>query len=235
MQKNFIDILLSFIREGVVYAYLCYMVIYNNMPIADFIMYVTTIAGFTGIFNIVASNFAELYGLSMEMNDYRNFMEQPDVMEKAENPIPLPSPPYSFEFKNVSFKYPKSANYVIHNLNLYIPKGQKLAVVGHNGAGKSTFIKLLLRLYDVSGGEILCNGINNYCIKQAGLADKVNSLKYKADTCVQKFIDDEGISFSGGEEQKLMIARALYKNGGVMVLDEPTAALEDFLERDILL
>jgi ATP-binding cassette subfamily C protein len=272
-----LDILLSFIREGFVYAYLCYMVINNNMSIADFTMYVATIAGFRGLFETIVTNFADMHGLSMQINDYRIFMSRPDVMVKTENPVPIPLPPYSFEFRNVSFKYHKSENYIFNNLNLTIPKEQKLALVGHNGAGKSTLIKLLLRLYDVTEGEILCNGIDikkfdrdeyygvfsavfqevlplafsvadnigvndvgridkhrvDLCIQQIGLWDKINSLKYGADTCVQKIIDDEGIEFSGGEKQKLMIARALYKSGGVMVLDEPTAALDVLTERDI--
>lgn len=277
MLADWLAILLSLIREGFVYAYLCYNVIYNDMPLGDFTMYVATIAGFTGLFQTIATNFVNMRGLSMQINDYRTFMSRPDMMVKTENPVPLPLPPYSFEFKNVSFKYPRSENYIIKNLNLTIPKEQKLAIVGHNGAGKSTFIKLLLRLYDVTDGEITCNGINiksfdrdayyglfsavfqevlplafsaadnigvsdaegidrqrvELCISQTGLADKINSLKYGVDTCVQKFIDDEGIEFSGGEKQKLMIARALYKNGMVMVLDEPTAALDALAESDI--
>ena len=73
----------------------------------------------------------------------------------------------------------------------------------------------------------------NLCIQKAGLSDKISALKYGADTCVLKMIDDEGIEFSGGEKQKHMIARALYKNGPVMVLDEPTAALDPLAEREI--
>lgn len=268
---------LSFIREGIVYGYLSYMVMKNNMTIADFTMYAAAIAGFKGAFERVASNLADMHELSMQISDYRTFMSRPDEMEEAKEPVPIPAAPYEFEFKNVSFQYPGSNDYVFRELNLTIPKGQRLALVGHNGAGKSTFIKLLLRLYDVTEGEILCNGINikrfdrkqyyelfsavfqevlplafsaadnigvsdagqidrqlvDLCIQRAGLSDKVNSLKYGADTCVQKIIDDEGIEFSGGEKQKLMIARALYKNGDVMVLDEPTAALDALAERDI--
>lgn len=268
---------LSFIREGIVYGYLSYMVMKNNMTIADFTMYAAAIAGFKGAFERAASNLADMHELSMQISDYRTFMSRPDEMEEAKEPVPIPAAPYEFEFKNVSFQYPGSSDYVFRELNLTIPKGQRLALVGHNGAGKSTFIKLLLRLYDVTEGEILCNGINikrfdrkqyyelfsavfqevlplafsaadnigvsdagqidrqlvDLCIQRAGLSDKVNSLKYGADTCVQKIIDDEGIEFSGGEKQKLMIARALYKNGDVMVLDEPTAALDALAERDI--
>lgn len=277
MLGAWIDILLSFIREGMVYAYLVFMVVENNMTIADFTMYVATIAGFREAFEKTARQLADMHGLSMQISDYRVFMSQPDEMAEAEQPVPVPPGPYEFEFRNVSWKYPGSEHFVFCNLNLTVPKGQKLAIVGNNGAGKTTFVKLLLRLYDVTEGEILCNGINirqferrqyyeifsavfqevlplgfsvadnisvsdglqvdrqrvNLCIRKAGLWDKINALRYGADTCVLKIIDDEGIEFSGGEKQKLMIARALYKDGAVMVLDEPTAALDPLAEREI--
>ncbi|MDF2908925.1 MAG: transporter, ATP-binding protein, partial [Herbinix sp.] len=155
-----------------------------------------------------------------------------------------------------------------------IPMGQRLAIVGHNGAGKTTFVKLLCRLYDVTEGEILLNGINIKCynkeeylrlfsavfqevkilafsagenvaltekenidtdrlhqaLEQAGVADKIASLANGTNTSLLKFLDDEGVELSGGENQKISIARALYKDGPIMVLDEPTAALDALAE-----
>jgi len=277
MKTNLINIALTFIREGIVYIYLVYMVVFNDMSIANFVMYVSAVAGFAGAFNAVATNLADIKGFSFQITDYRNFMARENLHDQAEIQIPIPPAPYDFEFRNVFFKYPRSENYIIENFNLRIPAGQKIAIVGHNGAGKTTFIKLLLRLYDVTDGEILCNGINikkfnkeayyrlfstvfqeilplafsisdnisvseaqytdtrrvNKVLNQVGLESKVMSLKYGAETCVQKFIDDEGVDFSGGEQQKLMIARALYKNGSVMILDEPTAALDPLAEQEI--
>ena len=277
MFVSWVDIFLSVIREGIVYAYLVYMVAENRMTIADFTMYAAAIAGFKGAFERMVRHFADMNRLSMQISDYRNFVLWPDKMEEAQKPVPIPPGPYEFEFRNVSWKYPGSDRYMFRNLNLTVKKGQRLALVGQNGAGKSTFIKLLLRLYDVTEGEILCNGINirkfdrgeyyslfsavfqevlplafsvadnvgvsdagqidrqrvSLCLQRAGLSDKINALKYGADTCVLKIIDDEGIEFSGGEKQKLMIARALYKDGAVMVLDEPTAALDPLAEREI--
>jgi ATP-binding cassette subfamily C protein len=193
--------------------------------------------------------------------------------------VSIPLEPYDFEFKNVSFKYPNSDKYIYKNLNIKIQAGQKLAIVGHNGAGKTTFVKLLCRLYDVTDGEILLNGINikkfnkneyytlfstvfqdvknlafsvaenvalteekqlclekvQNALEQAGVYEKVSSLKKGMSTAMQKIMDDEGIEFSGGENQKVSIARALYKNGPIMVLDEPTAALDALAENEVYL
>lgn len=277
MWSTWVGIFLSFFREGIVYGYLAYLVFQNRMTIADFTMYAAAIGGFRWAFEKAAGHLADFHGLSMQIDDYRTFMDWPDAMEQAQNPVPIPPGPYEFQFRDVSWRYPGSSRYVFRHLNLEIGKGQRLALVGSNGAGKSTFVKLLLRLYDVTEGEILCNGIDirkfdrkqyyecfsavfqevlpigfsaadnvgvsdgeridrqrvDACIQRAGLGDKMRVLKYGADTCVLKAMDDEGIEFSGGEKQKLMIARAFYKDGAVMVLDEPTAALDPLAEQGI--
>lgn len=179
------------------------------------------------------------------------------------------------EFKNVSFKYPSSDNYSLKNVNLKINNGEHLAVVGRNGSGKTTFIKLMCRLYDVTEGEILINGINikDYtkdsivklysvvfqdfkifslplcdniaagdrydsnqlynCLEQSNVADRVNALPLKEKTYLYKDVDKAGVEISGGEAQKLALARALYKDSPVVILDEPTAALDPIAENEI--
>lgn len=179
------------------------------------------------------------------------------------------------EFKNVSFKYPSSDKYSLKNVNLKINNGEHLAVVGRNGSGKTTFIKLMCRLYDVTEGEILINGINikdytkdsivklysvvfqdfkifslplcdniaagdSYdsnqlynCLEQSNVADRVNALPLKEKTYLYKDVDKEGVEISGGEAQKLALARALYKDSPVVILDEPTAALDPVAENEI--
>jgi len=179
---------------------------------------------------------------------------------------------YYVEFRNVSFRYP---TYVLKHVNLKFKVGEKLAVVGMNGSGKTTFIKLMCRLYDPTEGEILLNGVNikkydyneymsifsvvfqdfrlfsfslgqnvsasaSYdrekvieCLKKAGFAERLNSLPNDLDTFLYKDIDAEGVEISGGEAQKLALARALYKNTPFIILDEPTAALDPISEYEV--
>lgn len=179
------------------------------------------------------------------------------------------------EFRNVSFKYPGAENYSLKNINLKINSGEHLAVVGRNGSGKTTFIKLMCRLYDVTSGEILINGINikeyteksimklysvvfqdfqlfslplndnvcagrKYdesklysCLEQANIKERVEAMPQKDSTYLYKNTNKSGIEISGGEAQKLALARALYKDSPVVILDEPTAALDPIAENEI--
>ncbi len=201
-------------------------------------------------------------------------MEYQDAMKKGSLEIKKDGD-HQIEFKNVSFKYPRSDEYVLENINITIPSGQHLAVVGLNGAGKTTFIKLLCRLYDVTSGEILVDGINIkdyaeeeyrkliavvfqdfklFCftvkeniafsldadqngidevLRQAGLYDEVQTMPRKELTYMWKGFEEDGIEFSGGQKQKTALARALYKNAPLVILDEPTAALDPIAEADI--
>lgn len=182
---------------------------------------------------------------------------------------------YYVEFRDVSFHYPNAEAYALHHVNLKFRVGEKLAVVGMNGSGKTTFIKLLCRLYDPSEGEILLNGVNikkyNYeeymslfsvvfqdfsllslplwqnvaagtscdrkrvkiCLEKAGFGERLASLPNGMDTCLYKDFDRDGVEISGGEAQKIALARALYKDAPFIVLDEPTAALDPVSEYEI--
>lgn len=182
---------------------------------------------------------------------------------------------YEIEFKNVSFKYSGSDAYALKNVSAKLKIGEHLAFVGANGSGKSTFIKLLCRLYDPTEGQILLNGIDikkynikeymslfsvvfqdfslfsvplsqnvsasiEYdeeklwkCLNEAGIAERVKEFDKKEETVLYKTLDDEGVEISGGEAQKIAIARALYREAPFIVLDEPTAALDPISEFEI--
>jgi ATP-binding cassette subfamily B protein len=180
----------------------------------------------------------------------------------------------SLRFDNVSFHYPNHENIVLKDISFTISKGEKISIVGLNGAGKTTMVKLICRLYKPTSGTIYWNGIdiNDYqyesflnqiaavfqdfklfaltlhdnvdmesknredvlrCIKQAGLYDKITSLEHGIDTYLSKEYHENGIEMSGGELQKLAIARAFYKNSSLIILDEPTSALDPLAEAEI--
>ncbi len=275
-KANLADVLLMLLREGIIYYYLIRMVVNGSLGIADFTMYFATVAAFANWFTGIVTNFAFLRAQNFYLTDIRNFQDQPDLLVST-NRRPLPAAPYRIEFRDVSFHYPRSKNEIYHHMNLVIPAGQKLAIVGRNGAGKTTFIKLLCRLYDVTEGEILLNGINikefdrreyyrlfstvfqeikplaftiaenvsvsesdeidfarlQRALSEADIADRIAHLKNKTNTSMLKILDPEGLEFSGGENQRIAIARAFYKQGEILVLDEPTAALDALAEANI--
>ena len=182
---------------------------------------------------------------------------------------------YTVEFRDVSFRYPGSEQYALQHLNMKFKVGERLAVVGMNGSGKTTFIKLLCRLYDPTEGVILLNGIDirkyrydeymdifsvvfqdfrllalplgqnvatrqNYdaarvtdCLQKAGFRDRLAAMPQGLDTALYQELDENGVTVSGGEAQKIAIARALYKDAPFIVLDEPTAALDPVAEAEI--
>ncbi|NEU04164.1 ABC transporter ATP-binding protein [Clostridium senegalense] len=274
---SIVSIILLLIREGLVYFYLIHNVLKGTMSIGNFTMYFTTISGFASWMQTILNNIAHINAQNLYINDFRDFLEFENKKENNKlNNIPKDTT-YEIEFKNVSFKYPNSDRYIYKNLSLKIKKGQRLAIVGINGAGKTTFVKLITRLYEPTEGEIFINGINistlnksEYyklfsvvfqeikvfafsiaenialienelidrnkviqCIRKAGLANKVNSLENGIDTSLLKILDSQGIELSGGENQRIALARALYKNGKVIILDEPTSALDPIAEYNI--
>lgn len=182
---------------------------------------------------------------------------------------------YYVEFRNVSFRYPNTKAYALSNVSLKFRIGEKLAIVGMNGSGKTTFIKLLCRLYDPTEGEILLNGVNiqkydydeymsifsvvfqdfglfafrlgevvacnkNFdedkvreCLKKANLGSRFDEMPENVHTYLYKEYDQAGIEISGGEAQKIALARALCKDSPFILLDEPTAALDPVSEYEV--
>lgn len=265
---------ISLLRQLIIIGWLVYSVVFNGLSIGNFTLYTASAAAFSNAINEILQALSALRERSAHTDDYRSFMDIPSADDKAQTiPIP-PADKYTFEFKNVSFKYRGQEKYALKNVNLTLHAGEKLAVVGLNGAGKSTFIKLLLRLYDVTEGCILMNGTDirkfdrkeyyelfapafqdvmvfafpvaeNVSMKEpfntdkaeaekmlrlAGLGDKLDKLEKGVNTELLKVLYDDGVDLSGGEKQKLALARALYKKSKIIVLDEPTAALDALAE-----
>lgn len=265
------------IQKIMMYVWLVYMVIMQNMLISDFVLYIGLVTALTDAIGFLLWIFSNIKLNTFMINDYRNLIEwkeEKNTYQKNDSCERIKLESYEFKFENVSFKYPGQENYILKNINLTISDGMKLAIVGVNGAGKTTFIKLLLRLYEPNEGRILLNGedVRTYnreqyfkffapvfqnvecfampiyqnisfknqektdmkkieqVLKQSGLKEKIDMYKKGVFTNLLKIFDKKGIDLSGGERQKLAMARALYKGGDVVILDEPTAALDALAE-----
>ncbi len=269
--------IILFFREVIVYGYLVLRYIQGAVTTGNFMMYFNSISSMTNTLMQMIESFVRLKGQAAYADVYRSYLEIEDEDKLSPDKIqPIPkSGEYEIEFKNVRFAYPHGKKDIYKNLNLKIKAGQKLAIVGVNGAGKTTFVKLLARLYDPQGGCILINGkdirtfdreeywkmlsivfqevktfafsvaenvamTNDFskekvieAIEKAGLKDKIYSLDKGIDTQVLRIFDEKGIEFSGGESQKISLARALYKDAPIVVLDEPTSALDALAESRI--
>lgn len=297
---------LSMISTAIIYAVMIFAVVDKNLSIGNFTLYLGLAMNFTSAMTNTLNTLGTIKKNSHDVSYFRAFIdmqteekpgesfsaltekkeEESDNIIKKSNGnsdlphefLPIPkTDSYTFTFQNVCFRYAGAKQDALHNLNLTFSAGERLAVVGLNGAGKTTFVKLLCRLYDPTEGEILLNGVdirlfkrNEYyrlfapvfqnvelfafpmaenvsmlppdqtdrdksreCLIQSGLDDKLNELKDGVDTELLKIIHDDGIDLSGGEKQKLALARALYKNAPIMVLDEPTAALDALAEYNL--
>lgn len=267
--------IISALSYGFNYCWLGIMAIKGDILVSEFVMCVTALETFAnGCLLPVINNFQQLIMKCNFMNSLIEFLNLDNDEKMGEEHI-TGDEFDEISFKNVSFKYPGTKNYILQDINLTIHKGERLSVVGLNGAGKSTLVKLICRLYDVTEGEICINerNINEYsyeeyikilsvvfqdfklfsytlnenvrigrekeCLKMqqiyetSGITDWVKGLKKKDATLLYKDYDSKGVEPSGGIAQKIAIARALYHNAPVVILDEPTAALDPVAEYEI--
>lgn len=274
--SNIIPSLAGNISVGAIYLYVGWKAIVGAISIGEIVQYTGAITIlFTGVNNIIRATSTTIAN-KVYFNELFNFLELSGG--KYMGSIPMEKRldnKYKIEFRNLSFKYPGTEKYVLKNLNLELDIGKKLAIVGMNGSGKTTFIKLLIRLYDPTEGQILLNGIDikNYdydeylrifsvvfqdfklfsfglgqnvgadmeynkdrvieSLKEVGLGDRLDNLPMGLDTPLYRDFDENGIEISGGEAQKIAMARAIYKDRPFIILDEPTAALDPISEFEI--
>ncbi len=272
-----VDMLFTLVREAVVYVYLIFLFAEGRLTVDNFILYTGIAASFAAVgiaFSGAVTDFADAV---RNIEEYRQFLEEEDMDREADGTLSVKDT-YAVSFQNVSFRYPDSEVYVLRHFSYHIEAGKHIAIVGLNGAGKSTMIKLLCGLYDQYEGLITVDDVDirtlsrsdrsrvfaavfqeskvlsatvlenitlseqntpemvkkaAEALKQIGLYERIMALPQQLATPVTRVLEDNGVEFSGGERQKLVIARAIYKNGSILILDEPTAALDPIAENEL--
>ena len=261
---------------GVVYVYVCLKAWAGAFGVGAVTQYVGAITAMSQGVLLLFKGVSTIQGNTPYLELVFQFFDLPHEMYQGSLTTEKRSDrQYQVEFRDVSFKYPGSDQWALRHVNMKFEVGRRLAVVGQNGSGKTTFIKLLCRLYDPTEGQILLNGIDirkyNYqdylaifsvvfqdfqllafplgqnvaaakdydpvraedCLRKAGFGDRLDSLPDGLETCLYREFDQKGVEISGGEAQKIAIARALYPDAPFIILDEPTAALDPIAEAEI--
>lgn len=261
-------------RSAFAYGFIGVKSLVSNVGIGNFTMYTGAAATFSSATSGFLDGFITLRQDCRYLEEFVKHQEMPVEKEEGGRTDIKPES-MTLEFRNVSFHYPGIDRYVLKDVNFELKKGESLSIVGRNGAGKTTIIKLLSRLFKPTNGQILINGIDinqmdmetyrkmvsvvfqdfkilefsveenvaagetiseeklNQALSDSGIMEKIQSLPLGSKTYVGKQFDQSGTEFSGGELQKLAIARALYKDSPIIVLDEPTAALDPYAEEEV--
>lgn len=271
-----IGALLSSSLGGLVYIFVGLKALTGSISVGNIVQYTGAINQFIQGSVDTFSSINSLINNNQYLQLYLDFLAIEGEKYKGTLPVEKRNDDeYEIEFKNVSFKYPGTEEYVLKNISMKLNIGERLAIVGMNGSGKTTFIKLLSRLYDPNEGEILLNGINikkydydeylnlfsivfqdfklfsfslgqnvtasvdydeelvKEVLEKAGLKDRLDNMSKGIHTPLYKDFDEDGVEISGGEAQKIALARALYRNAPIIILDEPTAALDPIAEFEI--
>lgn len=261
-------------RTAFAYGFIGVKALVSNIGIGNFTMYTGAAAAFSNATTGFLNGFISLRQDCRYLEDFVKLQEM--TVEKEEGGLKdLDLDKINLEFRHVSFRYPGTDCDVLKDVSFELKPGESLSIVGKNGAGKTTIIKLLSRLFKPESGQILINGIDinqidmdvyrklvsvvfqdfkifefsveenvaagtsvseeklNDALRDSGIMEKIQSLSRGSKTYVGKQFDQNGTEFSGGELQKLAIARAIYKNSPVIVLDEPTAALDPYAEEEV--
>ena len=272
---------ITFVKNSSLYLLVSLCALGGAFGAGSVIKYVSAVRRLSGAVTMIIYLLNDIRSNTPFVEDYMRYFDLPRKMYQGSLPIEKRAfcdggdYDYKIEFRDVSFKYPGCEEYALRHLNLMFKVGERLAVVGRNGSGKTTFIKLLCRLYDPTEGRILLNGIDiskydydeymrvftvvfqdyrlfsfklsenvaagleideDFCIKcleEVGFGDRHSELPEGINTYLYKNFDKNSIEISGGEAQKIALARALYKNAPFIILDEPTAALDPISEAAI--
>lgn len=266
---------LNLIREEIAYVYLIYLVTTGRLSVSEFVFYFGIITGFSNWVVSLVFSCSQIELDCKECQAYRDYVEYPDTADKGEKLYT--DRVEKIELKNVSYKYPSAEEATLRDINLTFNKGENIAIVGENGTGKTTLIKLICGLYTPTSGQILINGTDMKTVtkescfdlfsaifqdyyflpmtiaqnltgtlvydkerlysamKNAGILEKICTLPDKENTLMDKGVYKNAVDFSSGEKQKLLLTKAIYKDASVLILDEPTAALDPISENELYL
>lgn len=267
---------LSAVLSGVVYLFVCLKALGGAFGIGSVTQYVSAVTTFSGNAALLLSTVSHMQANAEFLKTIYTFLDIPNSMYQGSLTTEKRSDrQYDVEFRDVSFRYPGSDIWALRHVNMRFKVGKRLAIVGENGSGKTTFIKLLCRLYDPQEGQILLNGIDirkyryddymgifavvfqdfqlldqplganvagsaaydraraERALVDAGFGERLAAMEKGLDTMLYRELTEDGVELSGGEAQKIAIARALYKDAPFLILDEPTAALDPIAEAEI--
>lgn len=268
--------IIIFIRDGLSFFILIYMVSKSQISVDDFVFYFFAVSSFTNSLGGIIGKISYINEVNLLTRDLYLFLSYP---EDRGNEFFDKNDKVEIELKNVGFSYSEDGEKILDDINLKINSNEKIALVGLNGAGKTTLIKIICGLYHPTVGKLCVNekssnviNPNEYyslfsvvfqdhnvlpisiaeivsakklsdtdeskvlnCLEKVGLYDKIMKLENKIHTTIGKQLNENGTELSGGELQKLLIARALYKDAPILILDEPTAALDPISEKEFYL
>ncbi len=264
------------LQTVLIYGFLAYRTLAGSLTIGNFMMYAGAIGKFSQSMNTLVSSVIEVNRQCRQLELLLEYDQIPPSTAKGTAPVQVQEN-YEIRFENVWFQYPRAEDYTLKNISLTIKPGEKMSIIGLNGAGKTTFVKLLTRLYAPTKGVITLNGVDiqtlrykDYMdtmaavfqdfrlfglsaeenvtgvlpddknhprveeyLRQAGVWEDIDALPNKLSTNLDKRFDKEGTKLSGGQAQKIAISRALYKDAPIVILDEPTAAIDPLAEHDV--
>lgn len=268
----------TFLQNAGSYGILLGGIVKGTLSLSQFTLYFGFINQFSTLVINLVENIAKVKLADNDNLDLRKWLADSDenIQELQKVTYQLTkNDKITMRFEDVSFKYPESATYSVENVSFTIQAGEKIALVGANGAGKSTIVKLMARLLTPTSGKIYVNEVDiqtisydaylklmapvfqealvlaltlgqnislqetydkaraEKALKESHLWEKVQGLEKGLETPLTTYLENDGVEFSGGEKQKLMLARALYKDAPFLILDEPTAALDAIAEREL--
>lgn len=274
-KAGLLDGSLSGLLMGGAYLFIVLRAISGALSAGSIVLFAASIYRFSESLKTLSKSVSEIRMNARRMESTFEYLALPDRMESGGVSMRPEDGCGAVEFRDVSYTYPGAAVPALSHVSFRLEPGKKIAVVGMNGSGKTTMVKLLCRLYDPDGGRVMLNGRNvreydyeeylrrfsvvfqdfqllalplgenvagtkDYdaarvqdCLEKAGFGKRLRRMKNDLSTFLYRNMDQEGVEISGGEAQKIALARALYKDAPIVVLDEPTAALDPVSEHEV--